>query len=192
VTKEMVEWWFAWHALEDLRYKIWYPPQHYGIAVSPESRKRILDPKVPMARKFGGLVHHVVEDIGCGPENIDINFLEPDEVGFDMSRFKEPYAATFVGGYGNSCPVHPTPESIVAPAIMCHIYREIPGGIEQRTRFWMGYRIYNGRPDLALPPRARVPEEAVKGLAVHNVNEFANLAVMLPRLYAEMKDEPLA
>ena len=26
VTAEMIDWWFAWHPLEDLRYRIWYPP----------------------------------------------------------------------------------------------------------------------------------------------------------------------
>jgi hypothetical protein len=191
VTKDMIEWWFAFHALEDLRYKIWYPPGHYGISVSPETRKKILDPHTPITRKFRGITHHVVEDIGCGPENVDIHFLEPEELGFDMSRFKEPYISTFVGGYGNSGPVTPTPGSIIAPAIMCHAYRQIPGGLEQRTRFWMGYRIYNGKPDLALPPGIQVPEVAVKGLAVHNVNEFANFAVMLPQIYAEMKDKPM-
>jgi hypothetical protein len=24
-TPQMIEWWFAWHGLEDLRYKLWYP-----------------------------------------------------------------------------------------------------------------------------------------------------------------------
>jgi phloretin hydrolase len=43
VTAEMIDWWFAWHPLEDLRYRIWYPPQHGGIMVSPEGRKRLLD-----------------------------------------------------------------------------------------------------------------------------------------------------
>lgn len=29
VTPEMFEWWFAWHSLEDLRYRIWDPEDHY-------------------------------------------------------------------------------------------------------------------------------------------------------------------
>ena len=31
-----------------------------------------------------------------------------------------------------------------APAIMLHFCREIEGGVEFRTRFWMGYRINKG------------------------------------------------
>ena len=33
VTVEMVDWWFAWHPIEDLRYRIWYPPYHLGVHV---------------------------------------------------------------------------------------------------------------------------------------------------------------
>ena len=55
----------------------------------------------------------------------------------------------------------------------------------------MGYCIYNGRPDLALPPGVKVPEEAVRGLGQHNVREFTNLAAMLPQIYSEMKDQPM-
>jgi hypothetical protein len=28
VTAEVIDWWFAWHPLDSLRYRIWYPPQH--------------------------------------------------------------------------------------------------------------------------------------------------------------------
>ena len=38
-TADMVDWWFAWHPLEDLRYRIWYPPQHAGIMLSPIDRR---------------------------------------------------------------------------------------------------------------------------------------------------------
>ena len=39
VTVDMLKWWFAWHALEDLRYKIWYKPGHFGISISEEAGK---------------------------------------------------------------------------------------------------------------------------------------------------------
>ena len=181
VTKEMIEWWFVFHALEDLRYKIWYPPQHYGVAVSPETREKILNPEIPITKKFRGVTHHVLEDIGCGTEELDINFLEPEQVGFDMARFHAPHVSTFVGGYANIGAVNP------ATAIMVHFYREIPGGLEQRTRFWMGYRVHNSKPELTLPPGAKVPEAAIHGLAIHNVLEYTNLAVFLPQIYGEMK-----
>lgn len=186
VTAAMIDWWFAWHTLEDLRYRIWYPPQHGGIMISPETRKRMLDPSIPMREKNWGVTHHVTENCDCGMENIDISFLSPKDFGFDMSRWKEPFVSTFAGGFGWACTVDKTDESITAPALMCHIFRNIPGGIEHRTRFWLGYRLSNGKPELSLPPGIAVPTFAVQGLARHNVKEFKNLGVLLPQIYREI------
>jgi phloretin hydrolase len=185
VTAAMVDWWFAWHPLEDLRYRIWYPPQHGGIMVSPAARRRLLDPAIPMAERNWGITHHVTENCDCGMENIDISFLSPKDFGFDMSRWKEPYVATFAGGYGWAVSVNKTDESITAPALMCHIFRQHPRGLEHRTRFWLGYRLSGGRPELTLPPGVAVPQPAVQGLARHNVREFTRWGQFLPRIHAE-------
>lgn len=192
VTAEMIEWWFAWHPLEDLRYRIWYPPQHAGITLSPESRKRILDTNVPIPEKNWGVTHHVTEDCGCGIENIDITFLSPKDFGFDMTRWKEPYVSTFVGGFGWSCPADKIDNAIKAPSLMCHIFRRVPGGLEHRTRFWMGYRMSQGKPELVLPPGVSVPAMAIQGLARHNVREFTNLGILLPEIYKEFGDRMIA
>jgi hypothetical protein len=186
VTAEMIDWWFAWHTLEDLRYRIWYPPQHGGIMISPEARKRMLDPSIPIREKNWGVTHHVTENCDCGMENIDITFLSPKKFGFDMSRWKQPFVSTFAGGFGWACTVNKTDESITAPALMCHIFRDIPGGIEHRTRFWLGYRMSNGKPELSLPPGIAVPAVAVQGLARHNVKEFKNFGAFLPEIYSEL------
>lgn len=185
VTAEMIDWWFAWHPLESLRYRIWYPPQHVAIGLDPESRKRILDPEIPVREKNWGVTHQVIEDCNCGMESIDITFLSPEDFGFDMKRWKEPYVTTFVGGFGWSKPAVKTNPPIKAPSLMCHIFRKYPGGLEHRTRFWMGYCLSDGRPELYLPPGISVPTMAVRGLAQHNVHEFSNLAVLLPGIYKE-------
>jgi hypothetical protein len=192
VTAEMIDWWFAWHPLEDLRYRIWYPPQHAAIALSPESRGRILDPDIPIREKNWGVTHHATEDCNCGMENIDITFLSPKDFGFDMARWKEPYVSTFVGGFGWSGPANKTDRSIKAPSLMCHIFRQVPGGLEHRTRFWMGYRMNKARPELSLPPGIAVPAMAVQGLARHNVHEFSNLGVLLPEIYKEFGGRMIA
>jgi hypothetical protein len=185
ITAEMMDWWFAWHSLEDLRYRIWYPPQHAAIALDTESRGRILDPGIPLREKNWGVTHHVTEDCNCGMEKIDITFLSPKDFGFDMTRWKEPYVSTFVGGFGWSCPANKTDHAIKASSLMCHIFRHVPGGLEHRTRFWMGYRISDGKPEPSLPPGVAVPAIAVQGLAKHNVYEFRNLGILLPEIYRE-------
>ncbi|MCF8094948.1 MAG: hypothetical protein K9J79_06255 [Desulfobacteraceae bacterium] len=189
VTPEMINWWFAWHALEDLRYMIWFPPSHFAVSVSDKDREKITDPSVPMAEKHYGVVHHVVEDIGGGAENIDIHFLSPGDFGFDMDRFHAG-ASAFAGGFGFSKSIDAPEDQPPAPAIMCHLIRETDEGIEFRTRFWLGYIIENRSPKCMLPEGAQIPEQAARGLLHHNIEEYANLARLLPRLYAEEKDEP--
>ncbi len=186
VTGEMVYWWFTWFTLTNLRYKIWYKPSHLGHYISPERRKIVLDPKsrIPEDTVWGA-THHAVEDVGTGPEIIDIHFKSPQECGFDMSRFKQPYVSALVAGYGDEMMMF-VPEAPRGCAFMCHVVRDVPGGVEWRTRFWMGYRLQERKADFVVPPGEKVPVEAIKGLALHNVHEYANYAVMLPKIYKEM------
>lgn len=192
VTAAMIDWWFAWHPLEDLRYRIWYPPQHGGIHLSPEGRKRILDETIPIAERNWGVVHHVTENCDCGMENITISFMSPEAFGFDLARFRQPQVATFAGGAGWAVTVDKTDASITAPALMCHIFRDTPDGLEHRTRFWLGYRMSNGVPECTLPPGIKVPTVAIQGLARHNVREFTRFKSFLPRIYAEFGGSMLA
>ena len=43
VTAEMFDWWFCWHALDPLRYKIWDTDDHFHVRVSDQDRSRFLD-----------------------------------------------------------------------------------------------------------------------------------------------------
>ena len=86
--------------------------------------------------------------------------MTPEEFGFDMERFKAPNVGTFAGGKGASVMLAPPPgvPSFKAPAIMCHLVREIPGGIEFRTRFWMGMRIIDRKAVRCIPDTVRIPD----------------------------------
>lgn len=184
-TAEMLEWWFVWHTLEDLRYRTWFPPQHGGIHLSPRDRLRILDESIPLRERNFGVTHYVVEDTNTGMSHIDITWHTPEQMGFDMSRYDKVIAASALG-MGWQRPVDENDGAVTAPAIMCHAFYEVEGGIQHRTRFWQGYRLNaQGLPELNLPPGERVPEIAIQGLARHNVDEFSRLRAILPRIYGE-------
>lgn len=195
VTVDMVNWWFWWHCLEDLRYKIWWPQSHFAISVSDRDRVIITDPKTPFTHRFQGRTHYVIEDVG-GPsaEKIGISFMTPEDSGFDINRFKSPAVGTVAGGNGASKMLNP-PEGLPimakgkAPAFMLHFIREIEGGIEFRTRFWLGYHVLNKKPHLCIPKGAMIPPFVAKGLAIHNVLEFSNLRSFLPEIYREQHDK---
>jgi hypothetical protein len=179
----MMKWWFAWHGLEGLRYKIWCPERHGSVAVNERDRKKILDPNVPIEDKYTDVNHFVVEDIGAGYDDIVISFKKPVDMGFDAEKLKKSPVKVIFGGYGiTESREHPGNK---VPAVMLHVCREIEGGVELRTRFYMGCRINKSIPMCVLPPGVRVPIEAPMGLAFHNVEEYSNLASILPDVYRE-------
>ena len=115
--------------------------------LSPIDRARILDPNIPNREKNWGVTHYVTENCGCGMENIDITFRSPADMGFDMERFHKVIAA-FAGGVDRAVPVDTNDSCIPAPAIMCHLFYDAPGGLVHRTRLWMGCRFAEeGKPE---------------------------------------------
>jgi len=191
VTADMVNWWFAWHSLDPLRYKIWYPPGHKKAIVNLRARKRILAPNTPAPLKFQGITHQVVEGIsGNAPSHLWINFLTPEEMGFDMKRFHSPNVETVVGGCGVNAGTtdDPPPSAVRGGSFMMHFIRAIPDGIEFRTRFWIGYKIVDRTPICVLPPGIAIPEFVPRGLFQHNIDEFSNLRSFLPQIYQEERN----
>lgn len=153
VTPEMIDWWFTWHQLEPLRYKIWDHYVHYNVSVSETDKQKLLSTTIPVAEKNWNVTHFINEDIGMGASNLTLKFTSPKDFGFDMTRFKEPNVGT----------------AICTPT-MVHFARSIPGGVELRTRFWFPFT-----------PPGKMLEE----LNYHALEEYTNLAKILPSLYKE-------
>lgn len=184
VSADMVRWWMGWFTLDDLRYKIWSPRDHKTVSIKDEDRAMLLDPSVPRERKIQNPSpsHLAMEDLGLGVVGAQIDMLTPEELGFDVSRYRQPFAATMVGANVTVTLLGGGPPS---QAVLVHLIRDIPGGIEYRTRLWMGYSIVDRKPVLTLPPGARIPEEAVWGSLEHDVLECENFRAVVPDIYAE-------
>lgn len=177
VTAEMFAWWFAWHALEDVRYKIWVPKDHrYARNMQPE---KILNFDTPILERNWGTTHEIVEDIGFGDDRLTIKFKRPEEMGLDASKIGTKYCSAIQTGNGTGDNLN---------TVLMHMVRDIPGGIELRSRFWIGYHIVDQKPKKLLPDGVEVPLIAPQKLFEHNCLEFTNLAALLPKVYAEEKD----
>jgi len=75
--------------------------------------------------------------------------------------------------------------------VMAHFFRPLEKGVELRTRFWYGYHVVNGKIErMQLPPHVKFNDERMQHTLMHNINEFSNLSIFLPELYAEFKDKP--
>ena len=175
VTIKMVDWWFAWHGLAPIRYKMWDKDEHYDIHTSDPDRRR--NPAIPMRERYWDTFDLVSEDnFGTGPREINIHFRNPADIGFDPEKL-----AAFDGTIICAGDEH-------APTVMCHFVRPIPGGVEFRSRFWVGYSIVDGKPVKVLPEGKSVPAQQGKLMLRHNVKEYTNLAAILPEVYAEFKN----
>jgi phloretin hydrolase len=169
---EMIDWWFAWHPLDPLRYKIWDPEDHLGIRVSDEDRQRLMDSNIPLRERNWPCTHYVREDfglpapiklfstlIGKNLRDIVINFVHPKKLGIDMSNLANPEEATAFGAISDT-------------ATNVLIARKADRGIEMRNIFWMS-------------PKLKAPSIVMKCLLLHNIKEYTNLAAILPGVYAE-------
>jgi hypothetical protein len=180
VTAEMVDWWFEWHPLEPLRYRIWHPRAHSDNSLEPPARQG--------AKAHWGAVHHPVEDVGTGMVHARIAFKPPLEVGFSTNALDDPAVATVVcGEVGDD-------RRRVRHSAMAHVFLREGDGVVLRSHFWLGALI---RPYLPAPlagpaagllnnrvvRRLALPAGLPRALATHCAEEYANLAALLPELY---------
>jgi phloretin hydrolase len=171
VTVEMVNWWYLWHSLEDARYMIWDPEDHFY--ARNLDRAMALDQSLPIYERVCRSKHEVLEDIGGGASPITIEFKKPSEVGLNESKIGIDKGVTMLAG------------NLVGIATGVHIFREVDGGVELRSRFWIGHNIVDGKPVRTIP---HVPIEIAMGLYNHAIKEYTNLGVLLPKVYAEEKN----
>ncbi|MBN1653395.1 MAG: hydrolase [Deltaproteobacteria bacterium] len=187
VTAEMIDWWFWWHALESLRYKIWYPGSHAGVSV--ENREQLENPLLSARERYWNNTQYPVEDVGIGPEIFSITFIPPEDIGFDVSRFVEAHVATAI------CAVVGSVTKKVRHTRMCHLVRRTSNGVEMRSRFWIGGNIkldmfsqksvVNRVANTKLIRKLTIPNATPYQMALHCAREYSNLAEILPELYRD-------
>lgn len=181
VTVEMFDWWFAWHGLGALRYTIWHPEAHWSAVSTNLVQGK--SPKLTLREKYWGTTHLIREDLGPGPADLFAAFRHPREMGFDAEKIGTKACGTIVTSNSG---VRTGP--MASAETMCHFVRETEDGIELRSRFWLGWHIIDGRAVRMLPEGEVTPLMKAQLLLKHNMEEFENLARLLPRLYPEQKD----
>jgi hypothetical protein len=188
VTAEMIDWWFSWVNRADLRYKIWFPGLHYANHVTAPSEAdaaRLASYPASERKPYWFSTAHPLEDVGFGPEAIALRFVPPHDYGLGNPDFvsgKATAICTFVGA-----------DSVgMTHSQMCHYVRPWRGGVELRSRFWMGENVQlPGAAGTVLAPllnsdfvrRRMIHPNRPFDMAQHCAQEYANLAGILPRLF---------
>ena len=183
VTTEMIDWWFNWHPLAGLRYAIWCPVAHKTIsALTPEAHLDVSG--VDLRIRNIGKIHCPVEGFNLkGAQEIEIAFKSAGQMGLDKKLLESGSMSTFAAAsVTNVFPRMPI-------NIIFHAIREVRGGIEYRSRYWLTYMFdRKGNIVQSMFPR---PKSLVLAFArnncIHSLMEYNNLASILPSLYREME-----
>jgi len=187
VSAAMVDWWFDWHPRDPLRYRVWHPPAHFSNSLEAAAGAG--------AKPHWGAVHHPVEDVGVGVAHARIEFMRPTELGFHSDALDEPAVATIVGAHVGD------DRRRARHSLMVHVFLDDGDGVVLRSRFWLGALL---RPYLPAPLAAPLgpllntrlvrsqllPAELPRALAAHCIEEYANLAELLPDLHERYGPTP--
>jgi len=180
VTPAMLDWWFNWHPLEGLRYALWCPVAHTGISVNNPARHMDSSGVALKDRNYGS-VHYPVEGFNVrGADTIRIEFMTLQDFNLDMSMFTEP-------GISRAYCANVLFDALNIPFnVFFHAVREVEGGVEYRSRYWIGYTMKKGRPVRPLLPLPYRMKDLARNNCLHSLTEYNNLASFLPQLYKEM------
>ncbi len=190
-TTEMWKWWMCWHTVEKERYTLWFPHAHINNSVADPERAQNL--ALSYEERFFNNPNHIVEYIGGDTLNTIAVFVPPEQFGFDEKLLKEQNISFSASGWA-----HPVGVDNVANAILIHLARNVEGGVEMFSYYWItphvefsrisgiegaGERAVAGAKQQGLTND--VVEAIAYEMAVHDMTEFTHLGSILPDLYAE-------
>ena len=171
VSPEMVRWWFWWHAQRSLRYRVWFPGEHYGISTARKNRAYFAAPALP---EFQPNTHYPIERIGKLILPLKIAFVSPEDFGFSPGLMRENGIPLIVCGHVGAV------YGMVEHTEMAHIFKRTDEGLTLISRFWLGQTLKN-----PLLRKAMLTDATARGMAAHCCVEYRSLAGILPELYGE-------
>jgi len=175
-TKDMFEWWFAWHGIQDARYKIWDPGSHYGVHVSRKSLAKRCDQSLNWKERNWNTTDYVTAWTVNGVQTTKIAFMSPADFGFN-TELMEKTGASAVSCIGG----HPDLAVLTNPST--RVLHEMNGGLKVCLYFWFGYTILGGK---AIKVPGFICDNAVPKLQVtHCAEEYYHLGKLLADVYRE-------
>lgn len=175
VTKEMVEWWFWWHASDSERYRAWYPKEHIAISYNKKDKDYFQSKTVP---PFKANTQYPVERVGKLVAPLSIDFVSPSEFGFSREMMNENDVEHIVCGHVGAF------KGLIPNTEMAHIYFKSDDGIVSVSRFWLGKNVKN-----KFLKKLLLTEKQAKGMAEHCYIEYNNFVRKIPEMYSEWLGE---
>lgn len=173
ITAEMIEWWFWWHAQDNLRYQVWFPGEHISNTYHKKDQAYFEQAFVP---PFVANSQYPVERIGGIKMPLRIDFVTPEEFGFSRQTMVNNNIPKIVCGHVGAF------NNLVKHTEMAHIFKQTEDGLFMISRFWLGKTMNN-----PLLRKLIITDDMARGMAEHCCIEYRNLHEILPVLYAEYK-----
>lgn len=171
ITKEMVEWWFWWHASDSKRYQAWYPKEHIAISYAAKDKAYFQSELVP---EFQPNTQYPVERVGKLIAPLSIDFVSPVAFGFSEELMKAHGVEHIVCGHVGAF------KGLIPNTEMAHIYVKTDDGLMSVSRFWLGKNV-----ESKLLKKLLVTEKQAKGMAEHCYVEYHNFVRKIPLMYNE-------
>lgn len=172
VTKEMVDWWFWWHPQNNIRYRLWYPGEHYSINYAKGNKEYFSCIEKP---EFEENTQYPVERIGKLYIPLSINFKSPTNYGFTKKAIEDNNVATIVCGNVGAF------RNLISHTEMAHIFFQKEEGLYMISRFWLGERLKN-----PILRKYMLTDQTAYAMARHCCIEYRNFAKKIPILYKEI------
>ena len=182
VTPAMVDWWFAWHLASSERYRLWHPPAHVSCATARDISRQADTPGA-----YVGSTGRVTEYVGRRKLHLSITFVDPRRYGLT------PDALAAAGNAVAVCGRTALRTPRIATGHLIHVVRNVPGGSEMRSCFWLadvdvGLPIAAGLVNRVINHpalrRRSAPDQLGLDLLTHCSEEMHHFSRFLPDLYA--------
>ncbi|KAK8205117.1 hypothetical protein IWZ01DRAFT_485912 [Phyllosticta capitalensis] len=191
VTGEMIDWWFGWHQVDSARYKLWNPVAHQYAWRFPEQ----LDwANKSYTERYIGTFSQIDEYLGQDANKFTIAFVDPNELGFDRSKFADHSIETVVVAQIILGRLF-SPSIRIAIGLCCAVAREVGSHANSSSQSTGQYVVHQIRrkDDGSREMRSRFflkvfTPEIAHDLLVHCNIEMQHLNYFLPGLFSEFKD----
>ncbi len=183
-TAEMVDWYIGWRGLDPLRYTILDPKKN--ISACSMQTNYFFDEDRTLQEKYWDTTQTIIKKAGMAQKKTFLNFKCPLDVGFNGCKFgpeEETKSLICARNYDDGYAPEARPDYFI-----CHQVIDVEGGVEVRTRIWYGWTIKYGKDYKQLPDEFFMEPFVPQALMLENAAEWANIAAILPSLYAEEKD----
>jgi len=187
VTGEMIEWWMGWHYMEAQRYKLWHPRSH----VTNGTKEMLGDNPAHSNKEKYMTTHYVSEYVGSRLEEITITFVEPKTIFTRTDDLCVNDVSALICG---RVALQRAPITI---GHLIHQIRQVDGGAEMRSRFWLGKPEFSNAKPRSLRNKfsgskffadRAIPSSVGRDMLVHCGMEMNHLAGFLPDLFADYHD----